>query len=324
MKRRIWITWEYQPRNISMSKSLGCEYLYFSTNKSGLIRYLLLSYKTILVLSRMRKGIVFSQNPSIVLSFIVVLLRHAFCYTCIVDEHNAGLFPLDRKSKILNLIADYIARNADLLIVTNRALKEYCEKLGARALVCPDPIPDMFTDKTITLNHSFSIMLVCSWAEDEPYQEVIAAAERLRNSDVVIYATGKPGKKLDGLVLPNNFKQTGYLSNSEYKATMAAVEAVMVLTTRDDCMNCGAYEAVASEKPGIVSDRSVLRNYFNEGFLFTENNADNIYSAIIKMKQEYSMQSIEIKNLKSRLLKSDSRYISAVENEIDINRTREK
>lgn len=316
MNKRLWITWEYQPRNISMSNALGCEYKYFSSDAGLIFRYVYLSGKTMLELIKMRGGVVFAQNPSIVLSFLVVFFRHIFGYTCVIDEHNAGLFPINRKSKVLNFFADYIVKNANFLIVTNEELVEYSRKKGGKALVCPDPLPNMATADTVIVSGGFTIMLVCSWADDEPYEEVVAAAEKLKKSDVVIYATGKPGEKLNHLSLPDNFKLTGYLTNSDYKATMAAVDAVMVLTMRDGCMNCGAYEAVASGKPGILSDRAVLRNYFTQGFEFTENNKTDIYMAVIELKQKYKNKIGEVKALKSILLKTDDKYIAALNSEI--------
>lgn len=316
MKNKLWLTWEHQPRNISMSKALGCEYHYLQSDSGRFWRYIYLTWKTIKLLLASKPDYVFSQNPSIVLSFIAVLLRKPLGYRCIIDEHNAGLFPLDGRSKVLNLIASYILKYADLVIVTNDNLKKYCDDNHGRAIVCPDPLPDMKTPERVKLDDEFSVMLVCSWASDEPYKEVIAAARLLHKESVVIYATGKPGLKLNGLDIPENFKLTGYLSNDKYKATMQAVDTVMVLTTRNDCMNCGAYEAVASDKPAVVSNTEALRDYFHSGFEYVDNTAESIVQAIISLRVDYQQKVTQVKCLRAEIEKYDSSIRARIDDEL--------
>jgi hypothetical protein len=46
---------------------------------------------------------------------------------------------------------------------------------------------------------------------------------------------------------------------------MRSVDATIVLSERENCLLCGAYETVASEKPMILSNKEALRNYFDKG-----------------------------------------------------------
>lgn len=319
MSKRIWLTWEHQPRNISMSKALDCEYVYLHSDRRLLLRYLILIWKTFGILVGKKPTHVFCQNPSIVLSFLCVYLRRFIKYECIVDEHNAGLYPLDGKYKLLNVAADYIVRKADLLIVTNNNLKNYCEKLGGTAIVCPDPLPDMRAESEAIIQSGFSIMLVSSWASDEPYLNVIEVAQKLQGSGVVFYATGNPKSKLSGVSIPPNFNLTGYMSNEVYKATMNAVDAVMVLTLRDNCMNCGAYEAVSAGKPCIVSDNKVLRDYFYKGFEYTDNSVDAIFLAIESIRQNRSEKSSAVLSLRLEIKDRDVVYAKSIKEKLKIN-----
>jgi hypothetical protein len=180
-EKRIWLTWEHQPRNISMSRELGCTLFQLESDKSRLGRYMELTRRTLRVLRSEKPDLVFAQNPSIVLSLLVVLLKRFFGYFCVIDEHNAGLFPAEGQSKVLSFLANFILKQADLVIVTNQELKQYCENKHASASICPDPLPNMDLEQsdfenTLVRSDAFQIMVVCSWADDEPYLEVIDAA----------------------------------------------------------------------------------------------------------------------------------------------------
>jgi glycosyltransferase involved in cell wall biosynthesis len=76
----------------------------------------------------------------------------------------------------------------------------------------------------------------------------------------------------------------------------------MVLTEFTDCMVCGAYEAVALRVPLILSDTPVLREWFDQGVVFTKNNSSKIADAILSAKKNYSTIQLDIKKLNNDLV----------------------
>lgn len=169
----IWITWENQIRNKSMSARLGADFFPIINNYSRVKRYLISSYSTVKLLWKNANGYVFVQNPSIVLSFLSVLLKPLLRYRLIVDAHNSGVFP----AKKLQFLANYINRKADYVIVTNEGLANYIKEIGGNPLILPDPLPviEADTDEKSQWSKmaSPSVLAICSWAVDEPYCEVI-------------------------------------------------------------------------------------------------------------------------------------------------------
>jgi glycosyltransferase involved in cell wall biosynthesis len=121
------------------------------------------------------------------------------------------------------------------------------------------------------------VLFVCSWAADEPYMEVIEAA-RLLGPDVDILITGNSrGREHKiGRGLPSNVVLTGFLDDSAYDELLQDSDLVIDLTAREDCLVCGAYEAMAASRPLLLSDTRALRQYFDRGTLFTSNHADDI------------------------------------------------
>lgn len=309
--KKIWLTWERQIRNRSMSNIIGAELYELTEDGNRFIKYFKLIPKTLQILAKEKPNQVFAQNPSIVLSFIVVLFKNIFRYTSIIDEHNAGLFPLEGQSRFLQSCAKYIVKRSDWVIVSNAALAELCETWGGNPLVMPDPLPSLQPNASAETTQNkaekpFAITFICTWSEDEPFDNVLTAAQLLSNRNVILYMTGNPKAKISTSI-PENVRLTGFVEYAEYINILQKNDAVMVLTTRENCLNCGAYEAVSLQKPGILSNSDELRRYFHTGFLFTDNSPEDIARRIEDLIDNYDEQTQSIKKLK---LKLESEQIS--------------
>lgn len=318
MAKRLWITWEVQRRNRSMSQMLGAQLHEIVFEASAWCRYPVLIVRTIALIWRVRPEIIFSQNPSLVLAGLSVTIGKFLNTPVVIDAHNAGMFPLEGKSKVLNVLAKYINNGAASVIVSNVKLQAYIEENGGSAYVIPDPIPTIECKKSVEMTEDiFKVVFVCSWAEDEPYMEVIAAAHGVASS-VRIYITGNSkGRHVvtDG-ELPENIELTGFLSIDEYEALLCACDAVMVLTTREDCLVCGAYEGVAVEKPLILSNTASLKQYFNQGSVYTENIESKICEAINSVVTSNEHLECEVKEFKIATIHTTARIISEFERQV--------
>jgi glycosyltransferase involved in cell wall biosynthesis len=286
-KKSIWITWEKQIRNKSMSARLGADFFQVIDNSSRILRYCKCTLKTIKLLYFNRDKVVFVQNPSIVLSFVSVVFKKIFGITLVVDAHNSGVYP----GKNLQFLANFINRNADYVIVTNEALAEFVRSLGGRAVVLPDPLPEIEVDKNVVSPWAdvpqLSVMVICSWASDEPYTEIIGAAALLPN--VTFYITGNSkGRELEyGSAIPSNLVLTGYIDENDYHVLLRSVAVIVDLTTRENCLVCGAYEAISVGKPLILSDTQALRAYFENEAVFVQNKSSDIAVEVEKMFVSY-------------------------------------
>lgn len=304
-KNTAWITWEIQPRNRSMARLLGVPLHELISNSPRLIRYIKLSIKTISIISKGKVKVLFVQNPSIVLSLIAVILRPIFKLKVIVDAHNSGIFPAEQESNILNKIAKFICKHSDITIVTNKNLADIVSKRGGTAFVMPDPLPDYSSHSFKKFENSRPyLVFICTWASDEPYMEVIEAVRNFGdNIDILI--TGNFRKKLtirDLEILPENIRLLGFIDEDEYLNCLAGSIAAIDLTTRDNCLVCGAYEAVSLEIPAILSDSQATKDLFSKGVILSKNNHTDIRRAISEVLTKHSSLRSEIKLLKSELI----------------------
>lgn len=303
MQKRIWLTWEIQRRNRTLSSKLNADLYEITASGSRWKRYPVLILRTVYILFKTRPTLIFSQNPSLLLSAIAVIYGKVRKINVIIDAHNAGIFPLEGKSNLLNRIAKTVNSHADKVIVSNAALKEFINKNRPDVFAIPDPIPSISSHAKFPLTQDkFNLVFVCSWATDEPYKEVLLLAENL--SDIAhIYITGNSRNKEKSISgsLPVNIALTGFLSDESYEDLLVACDGIMVLTTRDNCLVCGAYEGVAVEKPMILSNTKALIQFFDKGCIYTDHSALDIENSIRALMQNQGSLTADVKSLKQTL-----------------------
>ena len=276
---RAWITWEVQPRNKSMATLLNADYLEMNSTRGRVGRYFELSKRTLSVFRNRQYQTIFVQNPSIVLALLSVISGKLFGKKVVVDAHNAGVFPKEGTSLLLKYVIVFISRVATCTIVSNKYLAKVIESYGGKTFVMPDPLPDCSHNGSDT--PKYDLAFICTWSEDEPYFEVIQAAHGTPELSLAI--TGNFRKVLpENPDLPDNISLLGYVSEADYLSLIHNASLLIDLTTREDCLVCGAYEAIAVGTPSIISDTRVNREVFSKGFIYSSCDADGIKDAIVK------------------------------------------
>jgi hypothetical protein len=301
MKNVFWITWENQRRNRELSRAMGvtlCEWKEIDGIRNPLKKYARGLLMTALLLYREKPSLVFCQNPSLVLSLFLVGVKKLAGFKVCVDAHNAGLFPREGRSRTLGMLSRFVQRHADLTIVTNENLGSHVMMNGGKPFILPDRIPEIPMTENRPLQGSSNILFICSYADDEPYDLVFEAASGL-GEDVCIYVTGNFHKKgIDPGNLPANLILMGYVPEEEYVKMLRSVDATIDLTSREDCLVCGAYESVAAEKPQILSDTQALRSYFSKGAVYASHSSQSIREAISKLLEHKAILEEETRMLK--------------------------
>ena len=273
---------------------LGLELVVLTTPRRGFSRYALLTTRTMALLFRRRPDVLLIQNPSLILATLAVLLRSVLGFSVVVDAHNEAVEPYIHSSPIVRRLAHWVIKRSDLTIVTNRQLAHIVEAAAGRPFVLPDRIPDPPDGRvTAPLTSGFNLVLIATYAKDEP---VAAVFEAVRDLPVQLYATGNPDK-LDQSVragLPSNVTLTGFLPEQEYWALLRAADAIIDLTTMDNCLVCGAYEALALGKPMVLSGNAACEELFGVAALYVDNTSSSIRSAIQRLQMgEASREAID-------------------------------
>ena len=90
-----------------------------------------------------------------------------------------------------------------------------------------------------------------------------------------------------------------------YDQLLRSVNGVIDLSTRERCLVCGAYEAVAAGKPMILSRTATLMGYFARGAVFTDNRVSDsphsIRQAILELRTREAELRAEVAILRREL-----------------------
>jgi glycosyltransferase involved in cell wall biosynthesis len=297
----IWIAWERHRRTIEIAKFLGVHLVIFLSNVSRPLKYFKLALLSVRTIYHNCPNVVIVQNPSLVLTALVCIGKNILRYALIVDTHNAGLCYEEYSLPCLyKYVMKWLQRSADITIVTNTHLAERVLRNGGTAYVLPDRIPEWPSLRKIKLEGKSTIVCIANFGDDEPYRNIFECIELLQNDDIVIYITGNYRKALKSGSLPQsgNVIFTDYLDEEDYWNIIYSADLIMDLTTRPDCLVCGAYEAISVGTPMILSDTNTIRDYFNKGAIYTKHDPQSIAQSIMTGVQNIDRLRKEVVELK--------------------------
>lgn len=318
MPDAIWFTWETQRRNRTLSHALGARLFEFDYGSHPVMRYPLSIVRTLWTILRQKPRVIFAQNPSLVLAALVTQYGRWCRRAVVIDAHNTGIVAFGGRIRWINALTRLILRTASLTIVSNRTLAEQVRRQGGEPVVLPDPVPDLPRSNPVARLHGdFNVLFICSWAVDEPFVEVIRAASAVAEG-THIYITGdSKGRELAfGSSLPPNVHLTGFLPEEEYVRLLYGVDLTVDLTSRDDCLVCGAYESVAAGTPMLLSDTPTTRDYFSRGAVYTHNDATAIAEKLDLARSRHPELKQEVAQLGAELTERWSRYAEVVRNRL--------
>lgn len=301
--RVIWITWENQLRNRSMASKLNIKLYKIDLPVSRIKRYILGLVKTLLLIRKNNPRAIIAQNPSIVLTIIMVLFRPLWGYRFISDSHFGGVTAYNG-SKLFQKALNFCNRMADLVIVTNSEQANYIKSIGGKSFVCEDPLPDIsrYINAEAEVKNVESedklVFFICSFDIDEPYAEVFKSADLLAGDKYKICVSGNYKK---ANIQPEDYPHIyflGYLPEHLFYEKLFKSHIVVDLTTHENCLLCGAYEAMAAEKPLVTSDKQALRQYFRAGTVFTKHDREQIAHAIMIAFERREVLKMDIREWK--------------------------
>ncbi len=290
--KKIFLAWKPScTRSHNQSKHFGAKDIYiypFSEKRSYLLlflRYGVSFFITLKTLFREKADVVFTLNQPPLLIIAVFLYTRVFGGYFILDSHSAAFN--DVKWKWFLPFYRLISSRALLNINTNEQHQNLVKSWGGRSVVISD-VPIDHVEQYLPIDVSEkSIAVVSSFMFDEPIEEIWKAARMLPG--VIFYVTGNY-KKISSSIIrntPSNIHLTGYISVRDYFSLLVSVKAIMVLTTRDNTMQMGAYEALSLEQPIITSDWAILQKSFGEGAVYTDNSAESIAKGVRQLLLDY-------------------------------------
>jgi glycosyltransferase involved in cell wall biosynthesis len=298
----VWTHYDRRPELVA--RQLGAALHYVSYGRRGRVlqaplRYLVQAARTWNILDAERPDVVFVQNPPIFAPLVVARYARRAGARYVLDSHS-GAF-LSPKWRWASGLHRRLARGALTTIVQNGPLAEVVCGWGCSVSLLGFTPGEYPHGEAFPLDGAFNVAVISTYGEDEPLDVVWETARRM--PDVAFYVTGD-ARHADQRLLaekPENCHLTGYLSYERYIGLLRTTGAVIDLTTQDNTLLMGAYEAVALGTPLIVSDWPVLRDYFSRGAVHVPNTVEGLRIGIRRVQHERAALSDEMIALREHL-----------------------
>ncbi len=285
-----WMVVAWAPfgrRSESFARELGAElryihYMKFQSPAYAPAKYILQAARTLQVRWARRPERVFVQNPPFVCGLVVYLYCRLTGAAFVLDHHSAAFARIWDWARPFQR---FLARRAVANLVTNPHWAGLVQAWSASALVLRDPLPHLESGAAFSVEPGFNVVMICTFADDEPVEAVVEAARQL--PDVHFYITGDIRRRPGRLALaPLNVTFTGFLPEAQYAGLLGAVQAVLALTTRDHTLQGGGYEAVSLGKPLVTSGWPYLRELFPQGAVYVSNSAEGIRAGVQAVREQ--------------------------------------
>lgn len=288
-KRFVWIDWGRHARTHSLVARLGVELLELDERGRRLPRYLKCTRATLCYLHEARPTVVIATNPSLVLCCLLYLARPYFGFRLVLDAHFFGV-TAPHGNRLHQFVLDYLNARANLVIVTNDQHAQDLERIGGRSYVCQDPLPTIppvsSRDEGLAGKSAF---LICSFDIDEPYEAVFEAFSELRDEGFALFVSGNVRKAQTDLSRYHWVTFLGFVPDAEYVRYLRLCDVVIDLTTNENCLVCGAYEAIAAEKPLVVSRTQAIAAYFGNAVVLTDHDSRSICASVRRAYADRAM-----------------------------------
>lgn len=277
----VAIAWApYQDHVEKYANQLGAQLYnvhYFSFQNPALapIKYVPQTLRTWLILMHEHPTAVYILNPPVFAPLVV----WAYCVfsgaKILMDTHYSALY--GTKWKWLLPVTRFLAKRAIINIVDQERNKRLLNSWNAEAIVLEKPPYQEFdTARRDVTRDRFNIVVINTFAEDDPVEIILEAATLC--ADIDWYILGDPKRARQSLLtrVSKNVTFTGYLLKEDYWNCLFPANAVMALTTREYSLMAGAIDGLSIDKPLILSRQPALEEYFTKGVVFVDNEARSI------------------------------------------------
>lgn len=327
-KKNIIIAWvAYQRRTESLAKYYDLDVYYHhypweeKYNFLKPVSYIFKFIQTFITLFKTGAKFVFVQVPPTFPIYAVMIWCKITKAKYIVDCHNTMLY--DDGPWIKFPLAKYMLRKSAGVLIHNQDIMNRVQHLQLPAFLVPDPIPEIAVDKSIQsirgidIQNEKYIIVPCSFAGDEPIQELFDAMELSSGTHFICTWFKERLPAAFQHHIPQNLRLTGFLDEKEFNALHANAIGSIVLTTREGTQPSGAAEAIALEVPLIISDIATTRNLYNEAGIFVNNTASSIADGIQYALQNEAAIKGKLKTLKQKLKADINHHLLAFKDKID-------
>lgn len=255
------------------------------------IRYLALTFWTLLVLFVRAPDVVYAQNPPVFCPLASLLYCRMANARLVIDHHSiwsVKTFGNSLLSRAIGMLERFVARAAHANTVPHAVWGRMLEEMNARNVgVIHDFVRKNrhARDDSIRKRYSLGRIMAIASHGGHPLERIEeeAAAVAL-NGSVTLLVTGPPEKLRHriGERLPANVRYLGLLEREEYEKLKASADFAVNVTDEPYTLSHVLFEYAASSIPVISTRQTVVEQVFGDSLLYVDSSrvqdvADRIF-----------------------------------------------
>ncbi len=264
-------------------------------------RYILFFLITILKLLKYKPDAIICQVPPIFTAFTAYIYMVLYCKgKILVDVHSDELIGF--KWKFLKPLRRYLFGRASIVILHNKENYERIKNWNENFVILNDKIPnppEVIPKKLC--DNCREVVFISSFASSEPYHEEIEVAKLMEGEkDWIFVFTGDP-TKIKNFILPKNIILTGYVPYKEYWDILKGADVIVSIDRRPQVITSGVWEGISLEKPVVTNNTYLLRELFEDAFIYTSLSPPEIIKSIKRAYKKSKILEINEKRKKQEL-----------------------
>jgi glycosyltransferase involved in cell wall biosynthesis len=296
-KQILFLDWRPNNRRAtSLAQDIGAQ-LYLAPNVLrrriyAPLRYFYLAVWTMILLVRKRPQVIIASAPPPFCPITVFAYTRLSKCPYVVDAAHLATMGFWSRIPFGFWFNKMIMNNGLITLVHNERIKILTDQQGIDSIVLETKVPRLQTTgrehKREQSGGDFAVMVPCSFDPDEPIGEVFEAASTMPETRFFITGDCSRLSEKRRQTCPANVTLTGFLSERDYDTMLRSVDAVLALS-RDEypVRPRAASEAIAAEKPLIVSQNEGTQYHLGKGAVLIDNTADGITQGISRVKSRY-------------------------------------
>ncbi len=246
------------------------------------LRYLILFFRTGILLLRRRPDIVYTQNPAIFCPLSCMPFCKIFGRKLVIDHHSVwSTKTLGRGfvGRTIRWLERYASSRANLNTTPHPVWAEELTELGARnVLTIYDFAETSKIERSESVRQNYlqgKKFLALAPHGGHPLErlEVEVQAAGTLGSIVVLLISGPEGKlarRIASLTLPDNVHYLGFIPKSNYLELVASLDVGLSITDEPFTVSHSLLEFAANRIPIISSNQSVVRELFGDSIIYVE------------------------------------------------------
>ena len=244
------------------------------------IRYLVLFFRTLVLLNRTRPDVVYAQNPPVFCPLTCLIYCRMAGARLVVDHHSIWrVKTLGRGvvSRVIGLLETFVARASYANTAPHSFWAKQLSDVGAnRVLVVHDFVEKNPNQRDEALRRKFTEdpLIAISAHGGHPLERVENEAAAVGAVEGVTLLIAGPPAKLQGRIsqmeLPKNVRYVGFLDRQEYEKTKASVDMAVNITDEPYTLSHVLLEYAASSLPIVSSRQEVVEDFFGDALLYTD------------------------------------------------------